>query len=142
MFETRTATSVDELPAIARWILANRRSDVILFEGEMGAGKTTLIKAVCRELKVEDEVSSPTYSLVNEYFSPTQGSVYHFDLYRIINEEEAMDAGIDEYFYSGNLCLLEWPEKIRNLLPDHYDTIRISVSPEGRHFELNTSQHE
>ncbi len=142
MVETRTAASVEELPAVARWIVERSGPGVILFKGEMGAGKTTLIKAICRELGVEDEVSSPTYSLVNEYLSEKYGPVYHFDLYRIEDEMEAMDIGIEEYLDSGNFCLLEWPEKICNLLPDDCAEVYIQVTESGRYFELNTNRNE
>lgn len=142
MIETKKGVELDELPTVARWIIDQARADVILLQGEMGAGKTTLIKAICRELEVEDEVSSPTYSLVNEYFSPTHGTVYHFDFYRLNEESEAMDMGVEEYLYSGNLCLLEWPEKIRNLLPPDCATVTIRQSDTGRDFELNFNRHE
>lgn len=107
--------------------LMNEAKDirVWLFYGEMGAGKTTMIKAICDHLEVEDNVSSPTFSLVNEYLTLQGETVYHFDFYRIKNEEEAVDIGIDEYFYSGDYCFLEWPTKITNLLPEHYLKIEI-----------------
>ncbi len=142
MTETRSAVSLNELSAIARWIISQVDNGIVLFNGGMGAGKTTLIKAICEELKVEDEVSSPTYSLVNEYYSPTAGTVYHFDFYRIRHEEEAMDMGVDEYLYSGNLCLLEWPENIRNLLPDDCAVVNIRVNGEKRDFELKINRNE
>ena len=91
---------------------------VIAFSGEMGAGKTTFIQALCRNLGVKVEVNSPTFSLVNEYFTPVGNSIFHFDLYRIETPDELFDMGYEEYFYSGSLCLIEWPEKARNLIPD------------------------
>ncbi len=139
MTETKLAVSLNELSAIARWIIDQVGNGIILFNGEMGAGKTTLIKAICKELNVEDEVSSPTYSLVNEYFSPTAGTIYHFDFYRLREEEEAMDMGVDEYLDSGHLCLLEWAENIRNLLPDDCAVVNIRVNGEKRDFELKTN---
>lgn len=94
--------------------------------GKMGAGKTTFIKAVCRELGVADEVNSPTFSLVNEYRSDTTGElIYHFDFYRINKPEEAYDFGYEDYFYSGALCFIEWPELIEELLPE--DTVKVTI---------------
>lgn len=92
-------------------------SKVIAFHGEMGAGKTTFIKAVCRELGVDGAVSSPTYSIINQYKTREGKTVYHLDLYRLKNEEEAMQAGVEDCFYSGDICLVEWPEKTPTLLP-------------------------
>lgn len=96
-----------------------------LFKAEMGAGKTTFIKYLCDSLEVEDHVSSPTFALVNEYNSPKIGKVCHFDFYRIQDEVEAFDIGAEEYFYSGSLCLIEWPEMIPSLLPDTF--LKISI---------------
>ncbi len=101
-----------------------------LFEGAMGAGKTTLIKAVCEAMGVADLVSSPTFSLVNEY-EAREGTIYHFDFYRIKNEEEAMDIGVEEYFYSGNYCFLEWPSKIISLVPEKFLRIFITVNEDN-----------
>ena len=103
------------------------QSRIFFFFGEMGAGKTTFIKALCGELGVADEVSSPTYSIVNEYQSES-GKVYHFDFYRLKSETEALDMGYEEYFYNGNYCLVEWPEKIENLWPTEYVKVDIIVS--------------
>jgi tRNA threonylcarbamoyladenosine biosynthesis protein TsaE len=103
---------------------------IFIFEGEMGAGKTTLIKALARALGVKELVSSPTFSIVNEY----EGNgkvIYHFDFYRIKNLQEAYDIGYEEYFYSGNICFIEWPEKIAELLPEHYLKIEIEVRNEN-----------
>lgn len=105
-------------------------SKVWLFYGEMGAGKTTLIKAICKALNIEDQASSPTFSIVNEYASP-QGPVFHFDFYRIRSEQEALDLGYEEYFYSGHYCFVEWPERIPSLLPDDAAVIRIELGDEG-----------
>ena len=96
----------------------------------MGAGKTTFIKAICQYLGVKEHATSPTFSIVNEYVG-TEGKIYHFDFYRLKNETEALDMGYEEYFYSGSYCFVEWPEKIPNLLPDHY--IRVSVEVLGDH---------
>jgi tRNA threonylcarbamoyladenosine biosynthesis protein TsaE len=98
----------------------------IAFYGEMGAGKTTFIKAICKELGVTDTVSSPTFSIVNEYSSPN-GSVYHFDFYRIKSQAEALDIGYEDYIDSGQYCLIEWPEKIPDLLPNELLTIKLEI---------------
>jgi tRNA threonylcarbamoyladenosine biosynthesis protein TsaE len=99
---------------------------VFAFYGKMGAGKTTFIKAVCEELGVEDVINSPTFSIINEYRSEKSGElIYHFDFYRIRKLSEARDIGVEDYFYSGALCLIEWPEIIEPLLPD--DTVRITI---------------
>ncbi len=140
MTKQQQISNLDGLGQIAKWILAAKSSDILLFKGEMGAGKTTLIKAICKELQVVDEVSSPTYSLVNEYLTQSGETIYHFDLYRLEHEEEALDFGIEDYLYSGNLCLLEWPEKISNLLPDESCTVQIEIQDDGRSFEL-TNNH-
>ncbi len=108
---------LQQLPEIANELLQFSKHKVLLFYGEMGVGKTTLIKEIVKQLGVSDAVSSPTFSLVNEYHSVNDEKVYHFDFFRINKEEEAMDMGIEEYFYSGNWCLVEWPNKVENLLP-------------------------
>lgn len=102
-------------------------STVIAFYGDMGAGKTTFINALCRELGVtEDVANSPSFSIANEYRSDTTAElIYHFDMYRLNNLEEALDMGIEDYFDSGALCLIEWPERIEDLLPD--DTVRVKL---------------
>ena len=97
---------------------------VFLFKGEMGAGKTTFIKALCERLQITDVVSSPTFSIVNEYHTD-HGPVYHFDFYRLKKESEAFDLGYEDYFYSGSYCFIEWPEKIPNLWPEHYISVEI-----------------
>jgi len=99
---------------------------VFAFHGTMGAGKTTFIKAVCEELGVEDVINSPTFAIINEYRSVETGElIYHFDFYRINKLSEAQDISVEDYFYSGALCFIEWPEKIEPLLPD--DTIHITI---------------
>lgn len=120
-----------EIPAIAKQILAQNPHKVIVFIGEMGAGKTTLIKSLAACLGVQNATSSPTFSLVNEYHTETNGPVYHFDVYRIKDESEAYDFGMDEYLYSGNWCLVEWPEKIPTLIPQEHSTIKIKVISEN-----------
>ncbi|NJN25536.1 MAG: tRNA (adenosine(37)-N6)-threonylcarbamoyltransferase complex ATPase subunit type 1 TsaE [Cyclobacteriaceae bacterium] len=104
----------------------------------MGAGKTTLIKAIARQFHIDDNVHSPTFSIVNEYGDRNGETYYHFDFYRIIKETEAMDIGIEEYFDSGDLCLIEWPQKIPSLLPDAYLQIDISIiSDTSREIKLS-----
>ena len=95
----------------------------IAFQGQMGAGKTTFISALCRALGVSDDVSSPTFSIINEYRTSEGKPIYHFDFYRIEDHREAMDLGLDDYFDSGALCLMEWPENVADFLPD--DTVNV-----------------
>ncbi|MCK9624950.1 MAG: tRNA (adenosine(37)-N6)-threonylcarbamoyltransferase complex ATPase subunit type 1 TsaE [Bacteroidales bacterium] len=104
-------------------------ASVIAFYGAMGAGKTTFITALCKVLGVKDVVNSPTFTIVNEYLSGTGRAIYHFDFYRINKLSEVMDIGFDEYIYSDGLCLIEWPEKIEELLPE--DTLRVYMTVEG-----------
>jgi tRNA threonylcarbamoyladenosine biosynthesis protein TsaE len=132
-------TSLTELPATAQSLINFAGSQkIFLFYGDMGAGKTTFIKALCQELGVTDVVTSPTFSIVNEY-AGTNANVYHFDFYRLKNQNEALDMGYEEYFYSGDYCLIEWPEKIPDLLPPHYIRVTISVTREQtRHFSFES----
>lgn len=124
--------SIDEIQEVAQKILAQKPHKVVLFHGQMGVGKTTLIKALARELGVDDATSSPTFSLVNEYQTNDNRYVYHFDVYRLKSEAEALDMGIDEYLYSGHWCFIEWAEKIPNLLPDDYSIINLNIGADGR----------
>lgn len=118
---------VDELGQVAEYLISLRNeSDIIAFYGPMGAGKTTLIKNLCHKMGVTDEVNSPTFAIVNEYVTVEGESVYHFDFYRIKKLEEVYDIGYDNYFYSGNLCLLEWPEMIDPLMPERF--IRVDIA--------------
>ncbi len=115
----------DELPDAASELLKFAGSEkVFLFEGEMGAGKTTLIKSICRQLGMHDTASSPTYSIVNEYAYP-EGKIYHFDFFRIKDESEAFDIGFEEYLTSGDYCFIEWPQMIPDLWPPHYIEIKL-----------------
>jgi tRNA threonylcarbamoyladenosine biosynthesis protein TsaE len=123
--------SLTEIHTVADQILNQNPQKVILFNADMGTGKTTLIKALCRSLHVEDNISSPTFSLVNEYNTKDGNTVYHFDFYRLKSEEEALDFGVEDYLYSGNFCFLEWSEKIPNLIPEEHTTIEISVLENG-----------
>lgn len=123
--------SISELNAIAKEIIATSKSKILLFYGEMGVGKTTLIKEICKELGIEDVANSPTFSLVNEYHTANAEIVYHFDFYRIEDENEAYDIGIEDYFYSDAWCLIEWPQNIENLLPLESTEIHISVLENG-----------
>ena len=117
---------VEALTEVSDWLISLRdKADVVAFYGSMGAGKTTLIKNLCHRMGVTDEVNSPTFAIVNEYATMEGESVYHFDFYRIKKLEEAYDIGFENYFYSGNLCLIEWPEMIEPLLPDHH--IRVNI---------------
>ena len=135
-----TLPTLPALPIAAaqlRAALAAARCPVVAFEGEMGAGKTTLIRALCAALGVADDVSSPTFSLVNEYRDERDQPVYHFDFYRIDSVEEAERIGASEYFDSGYLCLVEWPARVAALLPVPYLEVRLAVqADESRKVEL------
>ena len=124
--------SLSDLPSAARQF-ANAIGDrtVFAFYGKMGAGKTTFIRAVCEALGVADVINSPTLAIVNEYLDGTGQPIYHFDFYRVGKEQEALDIGYEDYVYSGNLCFMEWPEQVENLLPP--DAVRVSIEelPEG-----------
>ena len=124
--------SIDQLNEVAQQIIANNPKKVILFHGEMGVGKTTLIKQLCKTLGVTGATSSPTFSLVNEYETNNNQLVYHFDFYRLNNEGEALDMGIDDYLYSSNWCFIEWAEKIPNLIPETHSVITISLLTDGK----------
>ena len=129
--------STAELNQVAKELLAFAEGQkFFIFEGDMAAGKTTFIKSLCEVLGVEDVVSSPTFSIVNEYES-NDGPIYHFDFYRLKNQQEAYDIGYEEYFYSGNYCLVEWPSKVEELLPEEYIKVEITVTGnEQRLFEF------
>lgn len=121
--------SLDTIEVVAkRFIeLISGRGNVIAFYGQMGAGKTTFIKSLCKVIGVIDLVGSPTFNIVNEYATKGGDAVYHFDFYRIESLEEAFDIGIEEYFYSDALCLIEWPQKVEQILPSDLIKVQISV---------------
>lgn len=125
--------TIDEVERVAQQVTDYAKDFPIwVFKGPMGAGKTTLIKAIAKTFDVIDNVSSPTFGLVNEYENQKGEIFYHFDFYRINEEEEVLDIGIDEYFYSGNYCWLEWAEKIPHYLPEDFVIISIHVHDSGK----------
>lgn len=128
-----TLNNLSELPAIAKQLLQLFDGEkVVAFHGVMGAGKTTLIKALCEALGVQDTISSPTFSIVNEYRTMNGEKIYHFDFYRIKSVDEAYDMGYEEYFYSKAYCFIEWPEKIEELMPLTYEKVSIEVKGDKR----------
>ncbi|MDQ3051899.1 MAG: tRNA (adenosine(37)-N6)-threonylcarbamoyltransferase complex ATPase subunit type 1 TsaE [Bacteroidota bacterium] len=125
--------STAKLPGIARQLLAEAgQCRVFAFYGDMGSGKTTFIKEICRQLGVSEVVTSPTFTIVNEYCSGTGEPIYHFDFYRIKSESEAFDLGYENYLYSGNYCFVEWPDRISSLLPLKFATVLINTKDEER----------
>lgn len=125
--------SVDEYQKIAQALISKHADrKIIAFNGEMGAGKTTFIKAICNVLGVKDTVTSPTFSIVNEYKGNNNQIIYHFDFYRIENIEEAYNLGYEDYFYSNAYCFIEWPDKIKELLPENTLFIELIVEDNGR----------
>ena len=125
-----TINGLDTIRSAARQFTENIGSSrVFAFYGKMGAGKTTFVKALCEELGCDDVITSPTFAIVNEYTDGEQQPVYHFDFYRIKKLEEVYDMGYEEYFYSGALCLIEWPELIEDVLPD--DTVRVTIEEQA-----------
>ena len=141
--QTIQIKSLDTIREAAREFIS-RMDDrtVFAFHGEMGAGKTTFIKAICEELGVEDVINSPTFAIINEYRSSMTGElIYHFDFYRINKLSEAEDIGTEDYFYSGALCFIEWPEKIEDLLPGDVVDVTIAENPDGtRELTINNGQ--
>ena len=129
--------SIEEIGRTAKIILSlNPSSKIFIFNGEMGSGKTTLIKAIIKELGYEGTVSSPTFSIINEYLNGDK--IYHFDFYRIKNKNELLDIGIDEYISSNNRCFVEWPNLITDMLPDKHIELNIDiVSSDNRKLKIN-----
>jgi tRNA threonylcarbamoyladenosine biosynthesis protein TsaE len=142
LFMTIDIPNLAALPTVAAQLataIAESGQTVVAFEGEMGAGKTTLIRALGAELGVGDDVSSPTFALVNEYRDGRGQPVYHFDFYRVDSEEEAARLGAAEYFDSGYLCLVEWPARVVGLLPPAYLEVALTVTgPESRQLTINS----
>lgn len=123
---------LNALPDIAKELLgAFPEERIFAFYGAMGAGKTTFIKALCRQLGSEDNITSPSFALINEYSAPNGSLIYHFDFYRIKKMEEAYDLGYEDYIYSGNYCFIEWPEMIQDLLPQGIIEIKIQETDDG-----------
>jgi len=124
--------SLDEIShAAQRFVEAIGNHTIFAFYGKMGAGKTTFIKAVCEVLGVEDVITSPTFAIVNEYEAANGHPIYHFDFYRIKKLSEAYDIGCEDYFYSGSLCFIEWPELIEEILPEETVAVSIDEMPDG-----------
>lgn len=131
-----TINNLIELPAAAAQLLQHHpNKKVFAFYGEMGAGKTTFIKEICKILGVTDNTSSPTFSVINEYQTQSGEKFFHFDFYRLKNEMEALDLGYEDYLFSGNYCFIEWPEKIGDLLPD--DIVKVNLSVKGEQREIS-----
>ncbi|WP_242158425.1 tRNA (adenosine(37)-N6)-threonylcarbamoyltransferase complex ATPase subunit type 1 TsaE [Aestuariivivens sediminis] len=128
---------LNEVDDVGKWLRANVSSKILLFKGEMGAGKTTLIKSFVKALESDDEVSSPTFSIVNEYES-RQGTIYHFDLYRIEDIEEVYNFGIEDYLNSDSWILIEWPELIKEMIFEKFDEIMVTIKGNSsRNLKLN-----
>ncbi len=130
---TITIKDLDHIEDAAREFIGEMGDDTVFaFYGKMGAGKTTFIKALCKLLGVEDEVNSPTFAIINEYRSQTTAElIYHFDFYRIKKLEEVYDLGYEDYFYSGALCFIEWPELVEELLPSDAKKVTITENSDG-----------
>ncbi|SHF62774.1 tRNA (adenosine(37)-N6)-threonylcarbamoyltransferase complex ATPase subunit type 1 TsaE [Dysgonomonas macrotermitis] len=127
--EIKTLDSIGE--AATEFVKQMGDNTVFAFHGEMGAGKTTFIKAICEKLGVEDVINSPTFAIINEYRSNTGELIYHFDFYRIKDESEAFDFGYEDYFYSGSICFIEWPQLVDSLLPHDVVNVYITEQPDG-----------
>jgi tRNA threonylcarbamoyladenosine biosynthesis protein TsaE len=122
--------TLENIDAAATQLLAAAGSDrVFAFHGEMGAGKTTFINALCKALRVKDSISSPTFSIINQYATTDGKTVYHMDLYRLKSEQEAINAGVEDCLFSGNTCFVEWPEKAPGIFPD--DTLQVHIISAG-----------
>ena len=128
----------NELDEIAQQLLKKYNLKIFLFYGEMGVGKTRFIKSLCKGLDVLDVVSSPTFSIVNQYLNKNDDFIYHFDFFRTNNKEEIFDIGYEEYIYSSSYCFIEWPEKIESLLPNNY--IKIEMILDGNNRKINIKE--
>jgi len=131
---------LDKITSAANYLDKNIQTSIVCFDGPMGAGKTTLISALCNKWDVKDQVSSPTFSIINHYESEIKGSLYHFDFYRLNCLEEALDIGIEEYLESGNICLIEWGDRIKSLLPENI--IMIDIALEKNNFRNLNITHK
>ena len=118
---------LEDIKTAADYLDKKINNSIVCFNGPLGAGKTTLISALCSKWKVQDQVSSPTFSIVNQYETHKKGTLFHFDFYRLSCIEEALDIGVEEYFDSGNICLIEWGERIKSLLPDNINNIDVAI---------------
>lgn len=134
IFECREPEELAEAAEILTSYFRTER--IFAFYGEMGAGKTTFIRAICKELGSRDQVNSPTYGLVNEYLIPGNRSIYHFDFYRILEEEEAIDIGFDDYVHHSGFCLIEWPEKVNSLLPKRFVKVTMELIGQVRRISM------
>jgi tRNA threonylcarbamoyladenosine biosynthesis protein TsaE len=129
--KTYTANSLSDLPVLAEKLLNDYSGDKIFaLYGKMGSGKTTFIKSLCKQLGVEDVITSPTFALINVYTGKAD-KIYHFDFYRIESQEEVYDLGYEEYFFDNKYCFIEWPELVENLLPENYIKITITEGKDG-----------
>ena len=131
---------LDKITSAANYLDKNIHTSIVCFDGPMGAGKTTLISALCNKWNVKDQVSSPTFSIINHYESEIKGPLYHFDFYRLNCLEEALDIGIEEYLESGNICLIEWGDRIKSLLPENI--IMIDIALEKNNFRNLNITHK
>ena len=135
MHKTFTIANLEEIDKVAEEFIqyiseSDLQSNIFAFYGKMGAGKTTFIKAICKALGVKDIVNSPTFTIINEYKSAKGFPIYHFDFYRINKLQEAYDIGVEEYFAGNGLCLIEWPEKIAEILPEDCISVTIATNPD------------
>ena len=131
MCEKYDISNLDDLSSVALKLLSLSDNRIFAIEGDLGAGKTTLVKYMCSHLNIVDSVSSPTFSIVNEYETYAKDLLFHFDFYRLNSVEEALDIGVEEYLDSGNICLIEWGEWIISLLPDNIYTIEIALNEDN-----------
>lgn len=131
-------TTIDELNPISKLLIERTKSHTVFcFYGNLGAGKTTLIKLICEELNVIDSISSPTYPIINEYKTNDNKVVYHIDLYRLKSIDEAMNIGIEDYLFSGNLCFIEWPDNFESILPDNHIKIKFTKFEDYREIVIS-----